>query len=238
MASNTLIAYPIVSRYGLQQKPSVTLSVGSTTLSLLIALIMLAGSRRLILQSRWSALLGTLHRQVCRILRSNDIPDTATHEMVSAPVQRFGDAVYLRMAMLFMSAALSQMVGIEGVFGAFFAGLILNRYIPHVSPLMNRLEFTGNALFIPYFLIGVGMLINVGLLFQGSHILSGHLLHRVLRNLGKSHRCLCRLLRIPVAAVIGSHDVRFDFCPCRRQYRHGDGGYEPPGGSEHLSGQR
>ncbi len=75
------------------------------------------------------------------------------------------------MAMLFMSAALSQMVGIEGVFGAFFAGLILNRYIPHVSPLMNRLEFTGNALFIPYFLIGVGMLINVGLLFQGGHIL-------------------------------------------------------------------
>ena len=50
------------------------------------------------------------------------------------------------------------------------AGLILNRYIPHVSPLMNRLEFIGNALFIPYFLIGVGMLININLLFQGSQI--------------------------------------------------------------------
>ena len=70
-----------------------------------------------------------------------------------------------------MSAALSQIVCIECVFGAFFAGLILNRYIPHVSPLMNRLEFIGNALFIPYFLIGVGMLININLLFQGSHIL-------------------------------------------------------------------
>ena len=54
------------------------------------------GARRLVLQSRWSALLGTLHRQVCRILRSDDIPDSATHKMVSAPVQRFGDAVYLR----------------------------------------------------------------------------------------------------------------------------------------------
>ncbi len=89
-------------------------------------------------------------------------------------LRRYSDSVMqfiFVMAMLFMSAALSQMVGIEGVFGAFFAGLILNRYIPHVSPLMNRLEFTGNALFIPYFLIGVGMLINVGLLFQGSHIL-------------------------------------------------------------------
>ena len=89
-------------------------------------------------------------------------------------LRRYSDAVMqfiFVMAMLFMSAALSQTVGIEGVFGAFFAGLILNRYIPHVSPLMNRLEFIGNALFIPYFLIGVGMLINVGLLFQGGHIL-------------------------------------------------------------------
>jgi hypothetical protein len=89
-------------------------------------------------------------------------------------LRRYSDAVMqfiFVLSMLFMSAALSQIVGIEGVFGAFFAGLILNRYIPHVSPLMNRLEFIGNALFIPYFLIGVGMLININLLFQGSHIL-------------------------------------------------------------------
>ena len=49
----------------------------------------------------------------------------------------------------------------EGILGAFLAGLVLNRLIPHVSPLMNHLEFVGNALFIPYFLIGVGMLIDV-----------------------------------------------------------------------------
>ena len=73
------------------------------------------------------------------------------------------------MALMFLSAAVSGFIGLEGVFGAFFAGLILNRYIPHVSPLMNRLEFTGNALFIPYFLIGVGMLINVRVLFTGWH---------------------------------------------------------------------
>ena len=57
-------------------------------------------------------------------------------------------------------------VGLEGIFGAFLSGLILNRFIPRVSPLMNRIEFTGNALFIPYFLIGVGMLINVRLCFK------------------------------------------------------------------------
>ena len=72
---------------------------------------------------------------------------------------RYSDAVMqyvFVMAMMFMSAALSEAVGFEGIFGAFFAGLILNRYIPAVSPLMNRIEFIGNALFIPYFLIGVG----------------------------------------------------------------------------------
>ena len=42
MASNTLVAYPIVSRYGLQRKASVALSVGSSMLAFLFALILLA----------------------------------------------------------------------------------------------------------------------------------------------------------------------------------------------------
>ena len=161
MASNTLIAYPIVSRYGLQQKPSVTLSVGSSMISLLIALIMLAG-----LVASFSKHDGVLFYCGVMIML---IP-----RLTRWFLRRYSDAVMqfiFVLSMLFMSAALSQIVGIEGVFGAFFAGLILNRYIPHVSPLMNRLEFIGNALFIPYFLIGVGMLININLLFQGSHIL-------------------------------------------------------------------
>lgn len=171
MASNTLIAYPIVSRYGLQQKPSVTLSVGSSMISLLIALIMLAGlvasfSKHdgvlfwVFFTLKFAVYCGVMIMLIPRLTRWF--------------LRRYSDAVMqfiFVLSMLFMSAALSQIVGIEGVFGAFFAGLILNRYIPHVSPLMNRLEFIGNALFIPYFLIGVGMLININLLFQGSHIL-------------------------------------------------------------------
>lgn len=171
MASNTLIAYPIVSRYGLQQKPSVTLSVGSSMLSLLIALVILAGLVAsfgehdgvlfwIFFAAKFAAYCGFMIFLIPRLTRWF--------------MRRYSDAVMqfiFVMAMLFMSAALSQIVGIEGVFGAFFAGLILNRYIPHISPLMNRLEFIGNALFIPYFLIGVGMLINVNLLFQGGHIL-------------------------------------------------------------------
>ena len=171
MASNTLIAYPIVSRYGLQQKPSVTLSVGSSMLSLLIALVILAGLVAsfgehdgilfwIFFAAKFAAYCGFMIFLIPRLTRWF--------------LRRYSDAVMqfiFVMAMLFMRAALSQIVGIEGVFGAFFAGLILNRYIPHISPLMNRLEFIGNALFIPYFLIGVGMLINVNLLFQGGHIL-------------------------------------------------------------------
>ena len=171
MASNTLIAYPIVSRYGLQQKPSVTLSVGSSMLSLLIALVILAGLVAsfgehdgilfwIFFAAKFAAYCGFMIFLIPRLTRWF--------------LRRYSDAVMqfiFVMAMLFMSAALSQIVGIEGVFGAFFASLILNRYIPHISPLMNRLEFIGNALFIPYFLIGVGMLINVNLLFQGGHIL-------------------------------------------------------------------
>ena len=171
MASNTLIAYPIVARYGLQQKPSVTLSVGSSMLSLLIALVILAG------------LVASFSKHDGVFFWIFFIMKFAVYcagmiflipRLTRWFLRRYSDAVMqfiFVMAMLFMSAALSQMVGIEGVFGAFFAGLILNRYIPHVSPLMNRLEFTGNALFIPYFLIGVGMLINVRLLFNGGNIL-------------------------------------------------------------------
>ncbi len=171
MASNTLIAYPIVSRYGLQQKPSVTLSVGSSMLSLLFSLVFLAGlvasftTHDGVLFWLWFAAKFAAYCAGMLFL----IPRLARWFL-----RRYSDAVMqfiFVLSMLFMSAALSQAVGIEGVFGAFFAGLILGRYIPHVSPLMNRIEFIGNALFIPYFLIGVGMLINVCLLFQGGRIL-------------------------------------------------------------------
>jgi NhaP-type Na+/H+ or K+/H+ antiporter len=69
------------------------------------------------------------------------------------------------LAMVFLGAFLAEAAGIEGIIGAFLAGLALNRLIPHTSPLMNRIEFVGNALFIPFFLIGVGMLIDFRVFF-------------------------------------------------------------------------
>ena len=171
MASNTLIAYPIVVRYGLQRKPSVTLSVGGSMLSLLLSLMVLAAleAAHINTASTWFWLLF-----IAKFILYCAIVIMIIPRLSRWFLRRYSDAVMqyiFVMSMMFMSAALSEAVGIDGIFGAFLAGLILNRYIPHVSALMNRIEFIGNALFIPYFLIGVGMLINVRLLFDGGYII-------------------------------------------------------------------
>ena len=167
MASNTLIAYPIIGRYGLQRHPSVSLSVGSSMISLFMALVMLAaisgtydGSNGWIY---WPLFI--LKFALFCIGSIILIPKLARYFL-----RRYSDAVMqyiFVLGIMFLSAALTSLIGLEGIFGAFFSGLILNRYIPRVSPLMNRIEFIGNALFIPYFLIGVGMLINVRTIFSG-----------------------------------------------------------------------
>jgi len=183
MASNTLIAYPIIVRHGLQQHPSVTLSVGSSMISLFMALVMiaaLAGSfpdgthetnethgTYMTYVMFWALFLLKLAVFIAGSILL--IPRLTRYFL-----RRYSDAVMqyiFVLAIMFFSAAISSYIGLEGIFGAFFSGLILNRYIPHVSPLMNRIEFIGNALFIPYFLIGVGMLINVQTLTEGPHML-------------------------------------------------------------------
>ena len=171
MASNTLIAYPIVGRYGLTRHTSSTLSVGSSMMALFLALIVMASIVNsfhggsgivfwLLFVVKFAAYCAGLILVIPRLTRWF--------------LRRYSDAVMqfiFILATVFLSAVLSDAVGLEGIFGAFMSGLILNRFVPKVSPLMNRIEFTGNALFIPYFLIGVGMLINVQLLFAGSRIL-------------------------------------------------------------------
>ena len=202
MASNTLIAYPIVSRYGLQRKPSVALSVGSSMISLLMALVVLAAlvaAHNGVTGISFWALFVAKFAGYC-VLLALLIP-----RLTRWFLRRYSDAVMqfiFVMAMLFMSAALSEMIGLEGIFGAFLSGLILNRYIPHLSPLMNRIEFIGNALFIPYFLIGVGMLINVRLMFAGGMILWVVTAIVVSGTLGKAVAAYlsCWLFRMPLSS--------------------------------------
>ncbi len=166
-ASHTLVAYPIVGRYGMARHASVSISIGGTMFALTVALFILAGIsgmyRGELDSGSWIWFIGKCVGYCVFVF------------LVFPRFARWFFRTYednvmqyiFVLALVFLSAALAELAGMEGIFGAFLAGLVLNRLIPHVSPLMNRTEFVGNALFIPYFLIGVGMLINLGALFHG-----------------------------------------------------------------------
>ena len=169
LGSNTMIAYPIVCKYGLQRYGGVTLGAAGSMISLTFALVVLA------------AIVGTYNGGtgigfwllfVLKFALFIALVIVFIPRLTRYFLRRYSDAVMqyiFVMAIMFLCASITEILGMEGVFGAFISGLILNRYIPHVSPLMNRIEFIGNALFIPYFLIGVGMLINMRILFTGWH---------------------------------------------------------------------
>ncbi len=164
-ASHTLVAYPIVIRYGVSRHRSVSIAVGGTAVTDTLTLLVLAVVGGLFKGE--SGGLFWLWLGVKVIFLGALI-------MYSFPrigrwfFRRYDDNVMqfiFVLAMVFLGAGLMEFVGMEGILGAFLAGLVLNRLIPHVSPLMNHLEFVGNALFIPYFLIGVGMLIDIHVIF-------------------------------------------------------------------------
>ena len=164
-ASHTLIAYPIAIRYGINRQRAVSIAVGGTavtdTLTLLVLAVVGGMYKGETSEMFWVWL-------VLKVIVLSAIIMYAFPRIGRWFFRRYSDHVVqyiFVMAMVFLGAGLMEFVGMEGILGAFLAGLVLNRLIPHVSPLMSHLEFVGNALFIPYFLIGVGMLINVNVLF-------------------------------------------------------------------------
>ncbi len=167
-AAHTLIAYPIVSRFGLTRQPAVVIVIAGTIFTVLGALVVLAAIVGICRTGEFRIggvlrLLGML-AVYCGALTY--VYPRVTRWFFKRWNDNILQFIYV-LAMVFLAAQLAVWAGIEGVFGAFFAGLVLNRYIPAKSPLMGRIEFVGNALFIPYFLIGVGMLINVGVVTKG-----------------------------------------------------------------------
>lgn len=167
-AAHTLIAYPIVSRFGLTRQPAVVIAIAGTIFTVLGSLIVLAAVSGVCSTGSFSVveilkLLGSL-ALYCVVITY------AYPRITRWFFKRWRDSIlqfiYV-LAAVILAAQLAVWAGIEGVFGAFFAGLVLNRYIPARSPLMSRIEFVGNSLFIPYFLIGVGMLINVRVVAAG-----------------------------------------------------------------------
>ena len=166
-ASHTLITYPIVSRYGLSRLKSVNITIGGTVVAVTLALIVLAVISGMYKGDTsgmfWVAMGAKVALLTLFIMIVFPIIGRRFFRNYSDSIMQF---VFV-LAMVFLGGGLMELVGMEGILGAFLAGLVLNRLIPHVSPLMNRLEFVGNALFIPYFLIGVGMIIDVNSMFTG-----------------------------------------------------------------------
>ena len=164
-ASHTLVAYPIVLRLGVSRQRSVSIAVGATavtdTLTLLVLAIISGIYREGTGEMFWigmavkvvligSAIMYLFPRIARWFFRKYD--DT---------IMQF---IFV-LVLLFLAAGLMEIAGLEGILGAFLAGILLNRLIPGISPLKNHLEFVGNALFIPYFLIGVGMMLDLNVIF-------------------------------------------------------------------------
>ena len=170
-ASHTLVSYPIVGRYGMARHDSVSISIGGTMFALTVSLFILAGVSGLY---RGELDSGSWILFVVKCIAYCAFVFLVFPKFARWFFRKYEDNVMqyiFVLSLVFLSAALAEFAGLEGIFGAFLVGLVLNRLIPHVSPLMNRTEFVGNALFIPYFLIGVGMLINLGSLFSGMETL-------------------------------------------------------------------
>ena len=165
LASHTLVTYPIVGRYGLGKHPSVVHAIIATAMASFGALLLLAV---VVQQQRgggdgWYWLRFLLGITLYIIGVAYVFPKVGRWFL-----RRNEDAVtqyIFVLSLVFISAFLATRAGLEGLLGAFLAGLVLNRIIPHGGPLMGRIEFVGNAIFVPYFLIGVGMLIDVQMLF-------------------------------------------------------------------------
>ena len=159
MGSHTLISYPIISRYGLGRRKSVTISVAGALVAILLALIvyavMMSTGGNSDFNPVWFIVEIALYITAI-ILVYPRIARNFFHHVTNS----FSHFLFV-MILLALSCGLAQIVGLDSIVGAFLAGIVLNRYIPKSSPLMNRLDFVGNTLFVPLFLLGTGLMIDL-----------------------------------------------------------------------------
>ncbi|MBV7531128.1 cation:proton antiporter [Chitinophaga sp. sic0106] len=171
-ATHTLVAYPLASRLGITKNEAVTVAVGGTIITdtaVLVILAVITGAEAGNLNTEfWVRLSISLAVFATIILWL--MPMLGRWFFKKIKDDKTSHFIFV-MALVFLSAFLAELAGVEGIIGAFLAGLALNQLIPHTSPLMNRIEFVGNALFIPFFLISVGMLVDLRVLMKGPQAL-------------------------------------------------------------------
>ncbi len=167
-ATHTLVAYPIVSKMGISKNQAVAITVGGTILTdtaVLIILAVIVGSSQGGLSQEFWIRLG-VSLAIFTAIIFLIIPRVAKWFFRKLESEKHSHYIFV-LSVVFFSAFLAEIAGVEPIIGAFFAGLALNKLIPHSSALMNRIEFIGNALFIPFFLISVGMIVNVSVILSG-----------------------------------------------------------------------
>ncbi|KAF2078863.1 cation:proton antiporter [Flavobacterium sharifuzzamanii] len=167
-ATHTLVAYPIVSKLGIAKNQAVAITVGGTILTdtavLIILAVIMGSAQGNLNQAFWVKLIISL--AIFSAIMFVIIPRVAKWFFKKLESEKHAHYIFV-LSVVFFAAFLAEVAGVEPIIGAFVAGLALNPLIPHSSALMNRIEFIGNSLFIPFFLISVGMLVDVSVILSG-----------------------------------------------------------------------
>jgi len=168
-ATHTLVAYPIVSKYRVSKNEAVAITVGGTILTdtaVLIILAVIIGAKKGGLTPAFWLQLGvslTIFTLIVFLL----IPRITKWFFARSESDKTSQYVFI-MTCLFSSAFLAQLAGLDPIIGAFIAGLALNPLVPRPSSLSHNIEFVGSAIFIPFFLISVGMVVDLHAFFKGT----------------------------------------------------------------------
>jgi len=168
LASHTLITYTTVRDAGLAADPAVATVVGSTVLTDTLALVVLAGVAGSVGGEHSGAEVAAQIAVGLIVLVTYSLlvlPLLAGWAFRLLGAER--SVRYVIAITAFLSAAtVAELFGIEGIVGAFFAGLALNRLVPNEGQLMDRIEFFGGAVFIPVFLVSVGLILNPAVMVE------------------------------------------------------------------------
>lgn len=167
-ATHTLVAYPVVNSYGISKNEAVAITIGGTILTdtaVLVILAVIIGASQGVLDQQFWITLG-ISMALFLAFMFLVIPRIAKWFFQRVETEKTAHYIFV-LFVVFLAAFLAEVAGLEHIIGAFVAGLALNKLIPHTSALMNRIEFIGNALFIPFFLISVGMIVDVRVLLAG-----------------------------------------------------------------------
>ena len=189
-ASNTLVAYPEVQKAGLQKNRAVSAAVSAGVVADLMSLTVLAVATTTAV-IELEPFEGQFGRRVSELLGSQQVepttPDPTLPLWIALPVlvafcllvlPRVTEVFFVRvgrsrmqrfvfaLAGMSAGATVALLGGVEGLIGAFLAGLGMNRLVPTQGPLMERIDFVGAAIFIPTFLVSIGLNIDPALLID------------------------------------------------------------------------